>query len=241
VVCSPSVVSRAAPLLVDTVVPVSAHDLLLASVHRRKKSEQSATLTEGLGPEAAMGVLFAHAASSPPSALDPTLRMFRRCLKEEVIKRAEQTLAEQRVAAALAGNFEFLPPKGHSLSAFGVLRVKFKTTPKIFVEEEHSHINKALLKLTVSNVMQGEAPWKENFRPYNMALVSPRVFWSLVKEFGDVCSGLVQLCPEADWSFLTHRKRGLSSKAKENLLQAEDRRVRRTTTCNQDGVSGALE
>jgi len=238
-VASSSPRSSPAPLLSDTVVLPSARDLLLASAHRRRKSELSAALTEGLGPEAAMGVLFATAASSPTSELDPTLRMFRRCLKEEVIKRAEQTLAEQRVAASYSGDFEFLPPKGHSLSALGLLRVKFKTNAKSFVEEEHSFIPKPFLKLTVSSVMQGEAQWKENFRPYNMALVSPRVFWSLVKEFGDVRGGLVQLCPEVDWSFLSHRKRGLSSKAKDNLQQAEERRVRRPPPEQETSKSGS--
>lgn len=215
------------PLLPDTVVAPSARDLLMASAHRRRKSDTSSALTEGLEPEAAMGVLLTQSASLPVSDLDPTLRMFRRCLKQEVIKRAEQTLAEQRVAAALSGDYEFLQPKGHSLSSLGLLRVKFKTSPRTFVEEEHSFIPKPFLKLTISNVMQGEAQWKENFRPYNMALVSPRVFWSLIKEFGDVSSGLVQLCPEVDWAFLAHRKRGLSSKAKDNLQQAQNKRVRK--------------
>lgn len=71
---------------------------------------------------------------------------------------------------------------GHSLSAFGMLRVKFKTGPRAYTEEEHSFIAGPLLKLTVENVMQsGDGEFKENLRPYNMALVSPRVFWSLIK------------------------------------------------------------
>lgn len=56
--------------------------------------------------------------------------------------------------------------------------------------------------------------FRENLKPLTMALVSPRVFWNLVKQVdADVDKALRILLPQADWSFLDVRIRQLSQKA----------------------------
>jgi hypothetical protein len=65
-----------------------------------------------------------------------------------------------------------------------------------------------------------------------MVQTSPRVFWNLARHYGtEIEAGLRTLLPEADWSFLNSRKRGLSEKAQRNAEQkAERNRQRRSTT-----------
>jgi hypothetical protein len=60
-----------------------------------------------------------------------------------------------------------------------------------------------------------------------MALVSPRVFWNIVRIHGggdDLPSHIKALCPDADWSFFDQRRRNLSAKALENHRQTAERR-----------------
>jgi hypothetical protein len=46
-----------------------------------------------------------------------------------------------------------------------------------------------------------------------MALASPRVFWAMVRHFGDVDKGLKELLPDVNWEFIDERKRSMSQKA----------------------------
>ena len=73
---------------------------------------------------------------------------------------------------------------------------------------------------------------QEAMRPENLALLSPRVLWSMVfylKEGpnttntnNDVMDFYKTLLPDLDWSFLRRRQQQLSAKAKENLRQAQE-------------------
>eukprot|EP01122_Echinamoeba_exundans_P010830 TRINITY_DN4126_c0_g1_i1.p1 TRINITY_DN4126_c0_g1~~TRINITY_DN4126_c0_g1_i1.p1 ORF type:complete len:482 (-),score=97.70 TRINITY_DN4126_c0_g1_i1:36-1481(-) len=56
----------------------------------------------------------------------------------------------------------------------------------------------------------------ELLKPYKMALVSPRVFWSMIYHFRYVDVGLKLMFPDKDWSFLDNRKREMSDRAKHN-------------------------
>ena len=68
---------------------------------------------------------------------------------------------------------------------------------------------------------------KEMLKPNNMALLSPRVFWSLWYHYRSSCTSMEQtlecILPELDWKFLYKRSRQLSEKAKENLRQKRRR------------------
>ena len=62
----------------------------------------------------------------------------------------------------------------------------------------------------------------ESLRSAKLAQVSPRVFWSLLKETNSgrsMDAALQELIPDLDWSFLRRRKHTLSEKAQENLRQ----------------------
>jgi len=67
---------------------------------------------------------------------------------------------------------------------------------------------------------------REMLRPRNMALVSPRVFWSLWFYYREKCTSIEEslklLHPELDWKFLQTRSRELSEKAKDNLRQKRE-------------------
>ncbi len=64
---------------------------------------------------------------------------------------------------------------------------------------------------------------REMLKPQNMALLSPRVFWSLWYHYREQCSTIEEalniLLPDLDWAFLYCRSRQLSEKAKDNLRQ----------------------
>jgi hypothetical protein len=57
---------------------------------------------------------------------------------------------------------------------------------------------------------------KELLKPFKMALASPRVFWAMVRQFGDVDKGLKELLPDVNWEFIDERKRSMSQKAIES-------------------------
>lgn len=77
--------------------------------------------------------------------------------------------------------------------------------------------------------LEGKEEWTEKvrskLRPAGMARTSPRVFWNIVclfkarfegEERLSFDSALKELVPDADWTFLTERRRKLSAKAKAN-------------------------
>jgi hypothetical protein len=64
----------------------------------------------------------------------------------------------------------------------------------------------------------------EALRPANLALLSPRVLWSIVYHHPGqtVNDALMTLHPALDWSFLQRRKQELSTKARENRRQEQE-------------------
>lgn len=70
----------------------------------------------------------------------------------------------------------------------------------------------------------------EALRPQNIALLSPRVFWSAAHHYSssveskriDLGQALQFLQPDLDWSFLRRRKEQLSAKAIENRRQQQE-------------------
>ncbi|OWZ24707.1 hypothetical protein PHMEG_000232 [Phytophthora megakarya] len=71
----------------------------------------------------------------------------------------------------------------------------------------------AILKYVL---LSGGETGREMLKPFNMAQVSTRVFWSIAHLYdGDVAAGLADLVPDADWSSLDTRTRVMSEKAME--------------------------
>ena len=89
---------------------------------------------------------------------------------------------------------------------------------------------------------------KEGLKPANMALVSPRVFWSIVYAagHGDVARALQEMLPDADWSFLDSRVRKLSQRAAdakrtEEVVRATRARGRGRGQGQEAGGAGGAE
>jgi len=82
------------------------------------------------------------------------------------------------------------------------------------------------LKAVVTRIYEGgDEEGKMMLRPEDMAQLSPRVFWSLVKLYGtelrDVRDMLEVLLPELDFKYLRARVKTLSEKARENKMIEE--------------------
>jgi hypothetical protein len=97
-----------------------------------------------------------------------------------------------------------------------------------FYEDQVHIITPLMLKAIVQAVYDdhdeentGASSGREMLKPQNMALLSPRVFWSLWYHFREKCSTIEEalnlLLPDLDWAFLHRRSRQLSEKAKDNL------------------------
>jgi len=117
----------------------------------------------------------------------------------------------------LAGDYqcEFLAPLD--------LQVKFKVERK-WVTEKYMFLPKELLKTLVATIYADEQS-RKNLRPYNMAVVSPRVFWNVVHSYGpEVDAALREMAPQLDWSYLESRERAQSEKGKASAeYQERDR------------------
>eukprot|EP00658_Telonema_sp_P-2_P039256 TRINITY_DN28085_c0_g1_i2.p1 TRINITY_DN28085_c0_g1~~TRINITY_DN28085_c0_g1_i2.p1 ORF type:complete len:306 (+),score=40.71 TRINITY_DN28085_c0_g1_i2:3-920(+) len=135
-----------------------------------------------------------------------------------------ETLANFRFKAALSGNFTFEPVQSFRLGGGGTgqFNVKFKGE-RAWKEDLNIEIidQEALRSVYELVLAEGGDAAREHLKPFKMAQISPRCFWSLVYHFeGDVQRGLQTLLPDHDWSFLSSRAKNLSEKAQQNQAQA---------------------
>ena len=104
--------------------------------------------------------------------------------------------------------------------------VEFKVGPRKKTREAFEVLSLPEVRGVIAAVLGelgGDAAKLELLKPFKMALVSPRVFWNLVRLLGgDVAAGLRQLLPAEDWSFLDERMARMSAKAEENERQREE-------------------
>jgi hypothetical protein len=104
------------------------------------------------------------------------------------------------------------------------------------------YIHYDVLVATIAQIHPSEA-----LRSFHLALLSPRVFWSLLYHYnknhitaetgsmnqntGDVVQASLQwCCPNLDWAYLRRRPEQLSEKAKENLRQKHEQSNPTTST-----------
>jgi hypothetical protein len=103
-------------------------------------------------------------------------------------------------------------------------------------EERVDYISYAVLKSLIRSIYPVNA---EALRPENLALVSPRVLWSLLFHWqrrrqsnnnnnssntnNAIHEALRTMHPDLDWSFLRRRKQQLSEKALENMRQQQEK------------------
>ncbi|CAI5733511.1 unnamed protein product [Peronospora destructor] len=103
------------------------------------------------------------------------------------------------------------------------LRVRFKETSRKWKEETVDLLKTDELQAILKYVLlSGGETAREMLKPFNMAQVSTRVFWSIARMYdGDVAVGLADLVPDEDWSFLDTRTRVMSEKAIEAKTNEE--------------------
>lgn len=235
--------------------PGSESDVLHAAVAAvalcrsgsKRNTELIASATEASGGDslAGFGSLLSLAALpvSQREVAAPILGSFRRALRRERLKREEHMLAEKRQAAVFARDYEFVAPLGQTTSGrLPSLRVRFRTSPRKWIEEEYGVLPELLLRLVVYQIRHDEQHC-ENLRPYNMALASPRVFWNLIRCFPDATleEALQRLLPEEDWDYLSTRKRLRSEKARENEQQNAASSMPRKRPCKAAATAAVTE
>ncbi|CEG39453.1 uncharacterized protein PHALS_09699 [Plasmopara halstedii] len=156
---------------------------------------------------------------------DRAVKFFRAVTRNAVEHQYELTLATARLNAALAHNFEteelLTIRRGDGSAA--KLRVRFKETPRKWKEETVDFLKKYELQAILKYVLlSGGETGREMLKPFNMAQVSTRVFWSIAHMYdGNVAEGLADLVPDEDWSFIDIRTRVLSEKATEAKANEE--------------------
>ncbi|ETI40448.1 hypothetical protein, variant 2 [Phytophthora nicotianae P1569] len=152
-------------------------------------------------------------------------KFFRAATKNAVEHQYEITLATSRLNAALAHNYEIeeLSTTRRADGSAAKLRVRFKETPRKWKEEIVDLLKTDELQAILKYVLiSGGETGREMLKPFNMAQVSTRVFWSIARLYdGDVAVGLADLVPDEDWSFLDARTRVMSEKAMEAKVNEE--------------------
>ncbi|CAB9501291.1 expressed unknown protein [Seminavis robusta] len=166
-----------------------------------------------------------------------TGRIMRKGIKSAVHSAYQKTQAVARLAALESRKpQESVLMEKHNDNS---LHVKFQkgVQGRGYFEETVDFIPEDVLKEVIRAILKSEP---DGLRPQNMALLSPRLLWSLAhrhwtlqqerQEQQDTPSpwqpfsveeAYKQLLPECDWSFMRRRKEQLSAKAMENLRQEQ--------------------
>ena len=141
------------------------------------------------------------------------VRALRRSMREAVKVREDEARAEGMVAAALAGKVEFKA----LTDGTGRVAVKYKSGPRSFSNLCVQDIPPMLLKAVLLAISRGDSDGVANLQPVAMALVSPRMFWAVVR-YGGVGkkktfqAALECLEPSIDWASLGRRQRKVPEK-----------------------------
>ena len=143
-------------------------------------------------------------------------QVLRGAMRSAISRQYDVSRAVTRVSAVLAGKYSIVEKSGS-------LVVKFDKglEGRGDWHETVDAIPRQALEMVLTGIHASDP---ESLRGAMLAQLSPRVFWSLLKETSphgrstDVA--LQELLPHLDWTFLRRRKQTLSEKAMENLRQA---------------------
>jgi hypothetical protein len=131
---------------------------------------------------ATVGEELAAAAAGKEEEVGGVLAAFKQSLATALVRRQEERLANQRLQAALANDFEMEATAGEQRVS-GVtpaFAVSFKVGARKRQREEYTVVPKPLLRAIVRHIASN-VDHRENLRPFNMALFSPRILWNLVR------------------------------------------------------------
>ncbi|KAL7579046.1 hypothetical protein ACA910_019085 [Epithemia clementina (nom. ined.)] len=128
-------------------------------------------------------------------------------------------------------------------------------------EESVDYLPRSVLQQVIASIHPTNP---ETLRPSNLALLSPRVFWSLAFHYSCRCcrrrdcgkntqdissrasssstmeAALRSIQPNLDWSFLRRRKQELSAKARENLRQEQEQRQQQEQQPDWEAAAAAI-
>jgi hypothetical protein len=150
-------------------------------------------------------------------------QVLRKGMKNAVVKSYETTRAFSRLAAIQNQSFQMVEETSTSSNSSGKLKITYKgTVDKSMQTEEVDCIPRDILEAVIKGIHTSN---QEALRAENLALLSPRVLWSLVHAIPDtpnVGDCYNALLPDLDWSFLRRRAQQLSEKALENSRQEQE-------------------
>ena len=164
------------------------------------------------------------ASGGPVDGEDTGVSYLRDALALALVNQQAESLANMRFKAILSKNFKIEKMQSQRLgdSDSAMVKVSFKSDSRVWKEDEVELLSPELLKAVYQHVLdEGDEGAMEHLKPFKMALISPRCFWSIVHHFGDVETGLRTLFPDRDWSVLQERAKRMSEKAIENKRQEE--------------------
>lgn len=142
-------------------------------------------------------------------------KVLRGAMRNAITRQYDASRAVTRVSAVQAGKYTITPDESLSL----LISFNKGMEGRGDFEETVDYIPREALEAVVKAIHGSD---QESLRPATLSQLSPRVFWSLMKETNSpqsVEAALQQLLPDLDWSFLRRRKKALSEKAQENLRQ----------------------
>lgn len=229
----------------DHSTPVLDHPSTMmghSSVSTRRKLANNDSLFKGIQSED--DVSFALISSLESGGFNrhgKVSKILRASMRKTVEKSYEASRAAVRHSSISSGKVEFLQTANGTTenvnNEMGTCTVQYpkNVEGRGFYQEQVHIITIEMLKAVVQAVYddhqssEESSSSREMLKPQNMALLSPRVFWSLWYHYHDKSSSmegsLELLLPNLDWSFLYHRSRQLSEKAKENLRQANEEKM----------------
>ena len=164
-------------------------------------------------------------------------QVLRKGMKNAVQSSYETTRAFSRLAAIQAKSYQ-----AQIVSSHNKLTITYQgTVDKTKTTETVDCIPRDVLEAVIQGI---HASNEQALRPENLALLSPRVLWSLVHVFPDHSS--VEECyrrllPDLDWTFLKQRRAPqLSEKALENLRQEQEKSGKDDEILNEEQAAEAV-
>lgn len=162
-----------------------------------------------------------------------TSGLLRDDFKRAILFRNEESIALSRVNSVYSNNYTIEEIRTINSETLPRLKITFvrgsgyRSTITEVVDCIPIEILKEILNQQINEHQDGV----EMLKLHNLARMSPRTFWSLVKYGGsDVITTLKSLIPSiTDWKFILDRVRELSSKAKSNLLEKQEKESRKAS------------
>jgi hypothetical protein len=183
----------------------SSSRIISESSNKNKTSDMSEALLGALNDSGKMG------------------QVLRKGMKNAVQASYETTRAFSRLAAIQAKKYALEIREEGGTASSSVLVISYQgSVDKTKTEEHVDCIPRDVLEAVLKGI---HASNTEALRPENLALLSPRVLWSLAHIFPDHSSipeMYQQLLPDLDWAFLRRRAQQLSEKALENMRQKQE-------------------